>query len=348
MNRNHHNKQASHEIERHLHEHESHEHRDHRNTHEHHDHHHDHDHDHHAIGHVHVAGDRLKQAIVLGLMVLAAELIGGIWANSLALLSDAGHMLTDVAALIVAYWAIRMAKNPPNPSMTYGYHRVTILAALFNALTLIGIAVYIGFEAYRRMLHPEPVKGAVLLIAAFIGLIVNLYIGLRMREHADNINIKSAMLHVLGDAAASAGVIVAGVLMQFTGWYILDPLLSVMIALIVAWGAVRVIKEALPVLLEATPAHIEFSAVSESLLAIPNVKGVHDLHIWSLTSNRNALSAHVVVDGDMLVKDSRLLLQQIEKKMAEHFRIGHVTIQFEDDGGAHEQDMFAIDQNWRH
>jgi cobalt-zinc-cadmium efflux system protein len=232
--------------------------------------------------------------------------------------------------------------------MTYGYHRVTILAALFNALTLIGIALYIGSEAYRRLLHPEPLQGAVLLITATIGLAVNLYIGLGMRDQADNVNIKSAMLHVFGDAAASAGVIVAGILMYVTKWYVLDPILSVLIALIVAFGAWRVIKETYVVLMEGTPSGIAFDEVVKDIRKVPGVKDIHDLHIWSLTSNRNALSGHIVVDGGITVRETQRILRDIESVVAGKYRIGHTTVQFEDGTHPHEQDMFGIDRKWSH
>lgn len=332
----------------------------HHNGHDHnHDHNHDHDHNHHDHdhhhghshgpgGHVHVAQDKLKKAIFLGALVLIAEIVGGIWANSLALLSDAGHMLTDVAALVVAWIAVKISANPPSNDMTYGYHRVTILAALFNALTLIGIAIYIGSEAYQRVLHPEPVQGAILFITASIGIVVNLYIGLGMRGQADNVNIKSAMLHVFGDAVASAGVIVAGVIMYFTKWYILDPILSVLIAVIVAFGAWRVIKETYVVLMEGTPKDINFDEVVKTIHGVPGVKEIHDLHIWSLTSNRNAMSGHIVVDGGITVGESQQILRDIEEVVAKKYRIGHTTIQFEDDTHPHEQEMFGIDRKWSH
>lgn len=323
----------------------------HDHDHGHHHHHHNHDHHGHSHGpggHVHVAQDKLKKAILLGSLVLIAEVVGGIWANSLALLSDAGHMLTDVAALIVAWIAVKISSNPPSGNMTYGYHRVTILAALFNALTLIGIAVYIGSEAYQRVLHPEPVQGAVLFITASIGIVVNLYIGLGMRDQADNVNIKSAMLHVFGDAVASAGVIAAGIVMYVTKWYVLDPILSVLIAVIVAFGAWRVIKETYVVLMEGTPKDIDFDEVVKTIQKVPGVSGIHDLHIWSLTSNRNAMSGHIVVDGGITVRDTQQILREIEAVVARKYRIGHTTIQFEDTTHPHEQDMFGIDRKWSH
>ncbi|WP_082053030.1 cation diffusion facilitator family transporter [Gordoniibacillus kamchatkensis] len=321
---------------------------------QHHDHHH-HDHEHcrhgHSHGpggHVHVAQSKLKIAVLLGLIVLAAETIGGLWANSLALLSDAGHMLTDVAALIVALIAMKISANPPSRAMTYGYHRATILAALFNAITLVVIVIYIGFEAYKRMLHPEPVQGAVLFVTAALGIAVNLYIGLGMRDHADNVNVRSAMLHVFGDAAASAGVIVAGVIMYFTKWYILDPILSVLIALIVAAGAWRVMKETYVVLMEGTPMGIDFDEVVKAIQAVPGVKEIHDLHIWCLTSNRNAMSGHIVVDGDVTVREAQHIIREIDATVAKKFKIGHSTLQIEDDAHAHDNEMFGIDRNWNH
>ncbi|BCJ87066.1 cation transporter [Effusibacillus dendaii] len=296
---------------------------------------------------MHVAHDKLKRGIFLGFVILAVEVIGGIWANSLALLTDAAHMLTDVMSLIVAYFAMRAATAPPSKNMTYGRHRITILAALFNAITLIVIVFYVGFEGYQRLLHPQPVEGAILFVTAVIGVVVNLYIGLGLRDESDNINIRSAMLHVMGDAAASAGVIVAGIIMYFTGWYILDPILSFVIALIVAIGACRVLRETYIVLMEGTPREIDFDEVVETIQSVPGIKEVHDLHIWCLTSNRNAMSGHLVVDGELTIRNSQQMIRQLEKVVLEKFRIGHVTIQFEDDQHPHE-DMFAIDREWKH
>ncbi|MCL4442244.1 MAG: cation diffusion facilitator family transporter [Firmicutes bacterium] len=307
---------------------------------------HHHGHDHSPAGHIHVAGEKLKYAVLLTFLILLVEAAGGLWANSLALLSDAGHMLTDVASLVVAWAAVSLSARPPSKSLTYGYHRITILAALFNALTLVAIAFFIGGEAYRRILNPEPVQGSILLIIATIGLVVNIYIGLGMRGHSENVNIKSAMLHVMGDAAASAGVIVAGVVMYFTDWYILDPVLSILIAVLVAAGAWRIIKESYIVLMEGTPPGIKFEEVENAIRSIAGVKDVHDLHIWSLTSNRSAMSGHLVVCGNLTVNKSQRILNEIENISAERFNIGHTTFQFENDGHGHGQDMFSIDKDW--
>ncbi|MDA8441977.1 MAG: cation diffusion facilitator family transporter [Peptococcaceae bacterium] len=300
------------------------------------------------MGHAHVAQTKLRQAIFLALLILGVELFGGLWANSLALLSDAGHMLTDVISLVVAWWAIRVATKSPSPMMTYGYHRITILAALFNALTLVGIAFFIGGEAYRRILHPEPVQGLILFVTATIGILVNLYIGLGMRDQSDNINIKSAMLHVFGDAAASAGVIIAGLVMYFAHWYIADPIMSILIALLVAIGAWRIVKETYVVLMEGTPSGILFTDVEEFLNSIPEVINLHDLHIWSLTSNRHALSGHLVVDGDMCINESQAMVESIEATLSERFGIGHVTLQLESRNHHHANETCCVESNWHH
>jgi cobalt-zinc-cadmium efflux system protein len=256
-------------------------------------------------------------------------------------MSDAGHMLTDVASLVVALMAVRICTNPPSKSMTYGYQRITILAALFNAVALIGIAIFIGVEAYHRILDPQPVRGAVLFASAIIGVVINLYVGLGMRGEADNINIKSAMLHVLGDAAASGGVIVAGIAIYFTKWYIIDPITSLLIALLVAVGAWRIIRETFIVLMEGTPERIEFEEVAEALRSIPRVTGVHDLHIWSLTTNRNAMSGHIVVDGHLTVSETQTIIRQIEELLEHRYRIGHVSIQVEDGDNPHGNDLLC-------
>ncbi len=283
-----------------------------------------------SCAHMHAAQDKLKIAVVLGILILAVEVTGGIFANSLALMSDAGHMLTDVASLVVALLAVRICTNPPSKSMTYGYQRITILAALFNAVVLIGIAIFIGGEAYHRILDPQPVQGAILFVTATIGVVINLYIGLGMRGEADNINIKSAMLHVLGDAAASGGVIVAGIVIYFTKWYIVDPIISLLIALLVAAGAWKIIRETYIVLMEGAPDKIEYEEVAEALQSIPGIIDIHDLHIWSLTTNHNAMSSHIVVDGNLTVTETQTIIRQIEDLLEHKYRIGHVSIQVED------------------
>jgi cobalt-zinc-cadmium efflux system protein len=212
----------------------------------------------------------------------------------------------------------------------------------------VGIAFFISGEAYRRIMNPVPVEGMVLYITATIGVVVNLYIGLGMRDQADNVNIRSAMLHVLSDAAASAGVIAAGVIMYFTKWYILDLILSILIAVLVAFGAWRVIKETYVVLMEGTPVGIQFEEVEKAIRSVSGVKDIHDLHIWSLTSNRNAMSGHIRVDGDLSVKEAQMIIRKIERVLLQKFQIGHATIQVEDNDHPHDKEMFGIDRNWVH
>ncbi|MCL6575127.1 cation diffusion facilitator family transporter [Kyrpidia sp.] len=296
---------------------------------------------------IHVAQDKLKQALVLAFVVLLAEVIGGLWSNSLALLSDAVHMLTDVFALFIAWWAVRKSQSPPTGAMTFGYHRTAILAALFNAVTLIVVAVVIGTEAYRRLNQPEPVNSTVLLATAAMGVIINLYIGWGMRNASHNLNIRSAMLHVLGDAAASGGVILGGLIIMTTGWTLVDPIISILIALTVAAGAWRVTRDSCLVLMEATPPSVEFSQVAKAIQSIPGIRSLHDLHIWSLSSNRHAMSVHVVVDGCLTVAHTQRLIQEVETLAGERFGIGHVTVQIECPESPHdEEDMFALDRNW--
>lgn len=181
----------------------------------------------------------------------------------------------------------------------------------------------------------------VLFITATLGVVINLYIGLGMRSEAENINIKSAMLHVLGDAAASGGVIVAGLVIYFTSWYIVDPIISLLIALLVAVGAWRIIKETYVILMEGTPEKIDFEEVVETLRSIPGVIDIHDIHIWSLTSNRNAMSGHIIVDGNLTVKESQAIIHMIEDLLDKKYRIGYVSIQVEDIDHPHLNDLFC-------
>jgi cobalt-zinc-cadmium efflux system protein len=219
--------------------------------------------------------------------------------------------------------------------MTYGYQRSTTLAALFNAIVLIGVAAFIGGEAYRRILHPQPVQGTVLFITATLGVVINLYLGLGMRGETENISVKSAVLHVLGDAAASGGVIVAGIVIYFTKWYLADPIISVLIALLVAAGAWGIIREAVIILMEGTPERIDFEEVVASIKSIPGIADIHDVHLWSLTSNRNAMSGHIVVDGNLTVKQTQEIIRQIEDLLDRQHRIGHAAIQVEDRNHPH-------------
>lgn len=291
-------------------------------------------HEHHNHSHTHgMAKQTLRLAFFLTLIILAVELTGGLLANSLALLSDAGHVVTDIFALGLAWFAAVQAERPANASKTFGYHRVGILAALANAVTLILIAIAIIWEAVQRFQHPEPIQPLVMFIAAGIGIIVNLYIGFGLHKEESNLNVRAAMLHVFGDVGASVGVIVAGLIILLTGWTIADPLLSVGIALLIAVGAWRILRETTDILLEATPKGISMTSLVEDLEHIKGVQSVHDLHVWSITSDRYALSCHTLIDN-LPPSDSAAILQAMTNLLNEKYHIGHSTIQFESE--AHE------------
>ena len=285
---------------------------------------HGHDHDQGDVFHSHAPAKKMKLAFFLTLIILVVEVLGGWLSHSLALLSDAGHVLTDIFAIGLSWYAMRQSEKPANEGMTFGYYRAGILAAFINGITLILITLWILWEAYRRFQHPEPVTPTWMFISAGVGLAMNLYLGLGMR-HDENINVKSAVLHMLGDAAASAGVIVGGIIILFTNWYFVDPILSVLIALLIARGAWKIVKQTVGVLMEGTPANIEIPEVVKTITSISGIQQVHDLHVWTITSGRIALSCHAVVDGKMTVEDTQKLLQEAEHKLI-HLGIGHVTI----------------------
>ncbi|HLI07107.1 MAG TPA: cation diffusion facilitator family transporter [Ktedonobacteraceae bacterium] len=291
-------------------------------------------HEHHRHNHTHgMAKQTLRLAFFLTLIILAAEVVGGILANSLALLSDAGHVVTDIFALGLAWFAAVQAERPANASKTFGYHRVGILAALANAVTLILIAAAIIWEAIQRFQHPEPIQPVAMFIAAGIGIIVNLYIGFGLHKEEGNLNVRAAMLHVFGDVGASVGVIVAGIIILLTRLTIVDPLLSVGIALLIAVGAWRILYETINILLEAAPKGISMPNLVRDIENIEGVQSVHDLHVWSISSYHYALSCHTLIDN-LPPSESAAIMQSMTNMLNEKYHIGHTTIQFESE--AHE------------
>ncbi len=282
-------------------------------------------------GHNHthsIARQSLRLAFFLTVIILIAELAGGWLANSLALLSDAGHVITDIFALGLAWFAAVQAERPANARKTFGYHRVGILAALVNAVTLIAIAIAILFEAVQRFQHPEPVQPLVMFLAAGIGIAINLFIGFSLQKESHTLNTRAAMLHVFGDVAASVGVIVAGIIILFTGWTIADPLLSIGIAALIAVGALRILRETADILMEAVPKGLSMPDLVRDMKSIDGVQDVHDLHVWSITSNMYALSCHVLIEN-LPPSDSSSILQSLNAMLSEKYHIGHATIQFE-------------------
>ena len=275
-------------------------------------------------------GTGLRLALGLTLVVLLVELTGGLLSHSLALLSDAGHVLTDVFALGLAWFAVEQSKRPADKRRSYGYQRVGILAALLNAVTLIVIVLAIAYEAVRRFIAPEPVQGGLVVGTALAAIAINTFVILTLREGGGgrNLNLHAALLHVTGDVAASAGVVVAGLVILLTGWLYADPLLSLAIAALIAYGAWGIVRETVNLLMEGTPPEIDLAAVTAEINETRLVTGVHDLHVWALSSDQVALSCHVVVD-EISLGDAEHVVRDLEGRLCDRFAIGHTTIQLE-------------------
>ena len=272
---------------------------------------------------------RLKVTLAIVVVIMVAEVIGGILSNSLALLGDAGHMLVDALALGLALFAMAIARRPATPSRTYGCHRVEIMAALANGVTLVLLALWIFYEAYQRFLDPPLVQAPLMLLVATIGLIANL-IGMLLLRRASQgqLNIKAAYWHILGDTISSVGVIVAGIIISITGWYVVDPIIAVFIGGIILWGAVRIVRESVDILLEAVPGHIEVDKVIKTIKNVSGVEDLHDIHIWTITSDIHALSVHLVIE-DQTVSRSTEIVETVNHDLARHFNITHTTLQLE-------------------
>lgn len=270
---------------------------------------------------------RLKIALALTLVYMFAEAIGGYLTGSLALLADAGHMLTDAGAMILTLFAFWFAARPASASKTYGYYRLEILAALINGVTLVLISLWIFYEAYLRFADPPPVASLEMTFIAIGGLIINLIAAWLLHGgHQENLNMHGAWLHVMGDALGSVAAIIAGVTMYVFGWYQADPIVSALIGIIIIYGSWKLIHESVNVLLEGTPAHIDLGEVEKSILATDGVDNVHDLHIWTITSGMEALSAHVIHGKE--IKQAELL-KTLRAKLHDSFGIDHLTIQME-------------------
>jgi cobalt-zinc-cadmium efflux system protein len=295
---------------------------------------------------------RFVWSIVLTGLILAAEVVGGLISGSLALLSDAAHVFMDLFALALSLVALRLANLPPDDTHSYGWHRLEVFAALINGLTLFVIAIGIWVEAVKRWLAPTVIKSTEMLVIAFIGLVVNLVVALILgghdhdhavdtHDHGHNdhdhhetaavrkdINLNSAFLHVLGDAISSVGVILAAILIKFTGVAWIDPLMSIIIGCIILVSAFRVLPSAFRILIEGVPEGLSIAKINQSLCCLPNVVSVHDLHVWSICSGTVALSAHVVLNGTSTDEPGEML--KIKEVLTNEFHIEHTTIQFEE------------------
>ncbi|MBM7583627.1 cobalt-zinc-cadmium efflux system protein [Bacillus pakistanensis] len=293
-------------------------------------HHHGHDHHHH---HFDETREGNKKGLIIALLITAGimilEFVGGLITNSLALLSDSGHMLSDASSLALSLVAIWFANRPSSANKTYGYYRFEILAALFNGVTLFIIAGFIIYEAYGRFLEPPTVASGMMMGIAVVGLLANLLSAwslFRKGDVKDNVNLKSAYLHVLGDALGSVGAIVAGVLMLVFEWYAADPIISVIVALLILKSAWGVLQQSIHILMEGTPLTLNHAEVKTILENIEGVKNVHDLHIWTITSGLDSLSCHLLVADE---SNEQEILQQAIDTIREHCKIEHTTIQIE-------------------
>lgn len=282
----------------------------------------------HDHGHAHARGS-LKVALIITATFLVAEFLGAIYTDSLALLADAGHMLTDVAALSLSFFAMRFASRRATPRMTYGFYRVEILAALLNGVFLVLVALYIFYEAYDRFWKPHAVKADWMLVVAIIGLLANLASAwVLFGKHHHNLNVRGAFFHVLTDAIGSVGAILASIAILVSGYHVADPLISVIVAVLILWSSWVLIRDAVDILLEGTPAHINIVNLREQLGRVDGVGSVHDLHVWTLTSGVLAMSCHVVADEDNF--DRSELLTRVNGIARERFHIDHTTIQIEE------------------
>jgi cobalt-zinc-cadmium efflux system protein len=271
----------------------------------------------------------LKTALLITSLFLVAEFIGALYTNSLALLADAGHMLTDVAALSLSLFAMRFASRRATPRMTYGFYRVEILAALVNGVFLILVALYIFYEGYHRFINPQQVKADWMLVVAIVGLLVNLASAwVLFGKHHHSLNVRGAFFHVVTDAIGSVGAILASIAILFSGYQLADPLISIIVAILILWSSWILIRDAVDILLEGTPSHINIVNLREQLGDIQGVESVHDLHVWTLTSGVLAMSCHVVADSDSFSRTE--LLTRVNGVARERFHIDHTTIQIEE------------------
>jgi cobalt-zinc-cadmium efflux system protein len=272
---------------------------------------------------------RLLWAIVITVGIFVMEMAGGFMANSLALKSDAGHLFGDILALGVSLGATRLSRRPPTAKRTYGYLRIEVFAAVFNAAVLFLLAGYIFYEAYQRLMNPVPVRSIMMLVIAIIGLAANMIVIARLRGLAGaNINVRAAFLHILGDMLGSVGVVAGGIIMLLTGNFVADPIISFFVGGIIIFGAVGVLRDGANILLEGVPRSVDYGRLKDELEVIEGVVAVHDLHIWTISSDKVALSAHLLVNNQS-THSSQRILQAAHELLKDNYDIRHSTLQVE-------------------
>jgi cobalt-zinc-cadmium efflux system protein len=283
----------------------------------------------HSHGHRSGTGSVLSWSLAATFVFVAVEIFAGLRAHSLALLSDAGHNFTDALALLLAWYGFCLQSKPADEIKTFGYHRAGVLAAFVNALTLVALSLWILYASVARLRQPESVQETVMMAVAALGLVLNggIMLALRQASHND-LNVRSAFVHMLGDALGSVAIVAGAIVIRYTGWTRVDPILSILIALLIVWTARDIIRESLNILLEGLPRGLKLGDVTASMRAVEGVLDVHDLHIWSLGSSTHALSCHVLI-ADVPPSASDAILRRIKGVLAEQFHICHTTVQFE-------------------
>jgi cobalt-zinc-cadmium efflux system protein len=295
-----------------------------------------------------VSTRKLAAAVLLTLAFVIAEAVAGYFAHSLALLSDAGHNFADAAALAFSWYAVWIAKKPAHQQMTYGYHRVGILAALVNAVSLVVIALFIFIEAIDRLRNPQPVHGWLMIAVAAIAITVNLLIGVWMHAGAKHdLNVRSAYVHMIGDAVSAFGVVLAGAIVVLTGWRLADPIVSFLIAALILFSSWGVLKESLCVLLEGTPAGMDMLAVEQCIGKVPGVLNVHDLHVWTVGPGAIACSCHILV-AEQSIREGQQILKAVVAALEQNHSINHTTVQVEVEGHESNEMYCSIEGSSEH
>ena len=272
---------------------------------------------------------RLALSLGITLAFVVVEVVAGLFANSLALLTDAAHNFTDVLALALTWWALRLTSQPANQNKTFGYHRAGILAALANSTTLVVIALGIFYEAYHRFINPPEVQADVLIGVGFLAVLINVVTALLVRQGAErDLNVRSAFTHLMGDVLSTVGAVIAGIIIRLTNWNWLDPMVSILIGFLILWSARGIIREALDILMESTPTDIDMDTMVSDITSMDGVHGVHDLHVWSLTRSMHTLSAHLVTD-DIPISKGTSIQTNVSELLYHKYGINHVTLQLE-------------------